>query len=178
MDGWMINHYRDLGFNILNMVKGGALGGCVVIWTYDTIKEEALKFKTRGDFQKFSGRAYAVARNNGWLDDFCSHMLKIRFEKGYWNLDKVREEALKFNSKVEFKDKSVNAYYSATRNGWLDDVCSHMVAGKKPNGYWTIDKVREEALKFSSRSEFKKKSSSAYSYALKNGWLDDVCLGY
>ncbi len=69
-------------------------------------------------------------------------------------------------------------YTAAKRNGWLDDVCLHMTPGKRPNGYWTIDKVREEAKKFNSRSEFKRKSGSAYSYALKNGWLDDVCSDY
>ena len=45
-----------------------------------------------------------------------------------------------------------------------------------PSGYWTIDKVKEEALKFNKRSDFKNLSSSAYSTALRNGWLDDVCL--
>lgn len=172
----MIDKYKNLGFNILNMAKGGALGGCVIIWTYDTIKEEALKYTTRGDFQKFSGRAYSVARTNGWLNTLCSHMKKLRIEKGYWTIDKVREEALKFNKRSDFKEKSINAFSAGKRNGWLDDVCSHMILGKMPSGYWTIDKVKEEALKFNKRSDFKNLSSSAYSTALRNGWLDDVCL--
>lgn len=46
---------------------------------------------------------------------------------------------------------------------------------RKVRGYWTIDKVREEALKFNKRSDFQKCSLSAYSIAHKNGWLDDVC---
>jgi predicted GIY-YIG superfamily endonuclease/isopentenyldiphosphate isomerase len=173
MECKMISHYMNLGFNILNRVKGGGLGGCIIIWTFDKVKEEALKFKTRGDFQKKSRSAYSVARNNNWLDTMCSHMTKIRNDKGYWTIDKVREDALKFGTKSNFKIGSMNAYSAAKRNGWLDDVCSHMT-GKMPNGYWTIDKVREEALKFKTRSEFKRESSSAYSYALKNGWLDDV----
>ena len=96
--------------------------------------------------------------------------------RGYWTIDKVREEALKFNKRSDFKEKSINAFSAGKRNGWLDDVCCNMILGKMPSGYWTIDKVKEEALKFNKRSDFKNLSSSAYSTALRNGWLDDVCL--
>jgi len=33
---------------------------------------------------------------------------------------------------------------------------------KKVKGYWTFDKVKEEALKYSNRNEFNKLSKSAY----------------
>ena len=47
---------------------------------------------------------------------------------------------------------------------------------RKVRGYWSIDKLKEEALKYKTRGEFQKFSLSAYSIAHKNGWLDDVCL--
>ena len=46
---------------------------------------------------------------------------------------------------------------------------------RKVRGYWTIDKVREEALKYTIRSSFKNNSASAYQTALKSDWLNDVC---
>ena len=77
--------------------------------------------------------------------------------------------------KGDFERGVKSAYQIAYKNGWLDDVCSHMVSSRKPNGYWTIDRIKEEALKYKSRNDFKKGSPSAYSKALANNLLDDVC---
>ena len=38
---------------------------------------------------------------------------------------------------------------------------------------WNHDTCLEEARKYKSRGEFKKKCVSAYAAALRNGWLDD-----
>lgn len=143
-------------------------------WTYDKVRDEALKYATRIDFQKSSTSAYSKAKNNGWLDDVCFHMNDIRKKGGYWTIDKIKEEALKYTTRNDFRKESGSAYTKAQVNGWLDDVCSHMTSISKPNGYWTIDKVREEALKFNNRNDFNK-GSSAYQAASKFGWLDDVC---
>lgn len=37
----------------------------------------------------------------------------------------IREEALKYNTRTEFKNNS-GGYKAAKRRGILDDVCSHM----------------------------------------------------
>ena len=170
----LISYYKNIGFNILNKVKGGGLGSSNIIWTLDKVKGEALKFNTRNDFKKNSPSPYQIAYRNGWLDEVCSHMRSDRKPKGYWTLDKVKEEALKFNSRKEFERES-SAYQIAYRNGWLDEVCSHMRVDRKPKGYWTLNKVKEEALKFNSRNDFKKNSSSAYYLALSNKCMDDIC---
>ena len=46
---------------------------------------------------------------------------------------------------------------------------------RKPIGYWTKERCKEETLKYNTRSEFQKGSESAYQAARKNGWLDDIC---
>lgn len=45
---------------------------------------------------------------------------------------------------------------------------------RKPKGYWTKERCQEEALKYESRSEFKKYSGSAYNIVKKNKWLDEL----
>jgi hypothetical protein len=50
-----------------------------------------------------------------------------------------------------------------------------LIADKKPNGYWTFERVQEEAKKYKTRKQFMQKSSSAYGKAHKMGWLDKVC---
>lgn len=44
-----------------------------------------------------------------------------------WTKDKSHHEALKFSTRKEFEVLSKKAYRAAYRNGWLDEVCSHMM---------------------------------------------------
>lgn len=41
---------------------------------------------------------------------------------------------------------------------------------RKPNGYWTFEKCKEEALKYNSRWEFGKNTPGAYNACIKNKW--------
>ena len=88
-----------------------------------------------------------------------------------WSYEKCQEEALKYDSKIDFIKNSRGAYLYALKNKILNNICSHMV---DPRIIWTKDKCREEALKYKSRKEFEK-NSPAYQAAKRNGWLDDVC---
>ena len=47
---------------------------------------------------------------------------------------------------------------------------------KKPNGYWTSDRVQEEANKYQKRGDFAKGSPSAYNAVWKMKILDQVCV--
>ena len=92
-----------------------------------------------------------------------------------WTKEECVKEALKYTTRIEFKRKSSVAYSIACRNGWYKEICSHMIETRKPNNYWNYDHCKEEALKYTTRIEFKKKSSGAYKSAFKHGWLDDIC---
>ncbi len=50
-----------------------------------------------------------------------------------------------------------------------------MSGERHPNGYWTFDRLHEEALKYNDRGSFQKGSSSAYVIARRNGVLDAIC---
>lgn len=45
---------------------------------------------------------------------------------------------------------------------------------KKPNGYWTLERCKEEAKKYGTKSEWKSNSFS-YQIALNNKWIDECC---
>ena len=98
-----------------------------------------------------------------------------RKPKGYWTYDKCKEEALKYTSRSAFQDNSRGAYRTALKNGWMEYLCSHMVSPQKPSGYWDYNRCKEEALKYTSRSQFYRSGISAYKSALKNLWLDSIC---
>jgi len=45
----------------------------------------------------------------------------------------------------------------------------------KPIGYWTKERCHKEALKYNTRGEFSKKSSSAYARARNMKWMEEIC---
>jgi very-short-patch-repair endonuclease len=101
-------------------------------WTDEMLASEALKYTTRYGFQKGSPAAYVAARDRGILDNICTHMPRWVDRSGInnpvfiWTLEKLQAEALKYNSRSEFKEKSYGAYQAANSRNLLDQICSHM----------------------------------------------------
>lgn len=44
---------------------------------------------------------------------------------------------------------------------------------RKPNGYWTYEKCKNEYLKYRNVSSFKINNKSAYNKAVREGWLKE-----
>lgn len=89
-------------------------------WTYETCKNEARKYKTKGEFQKCSSGAYKYANEKGIIKDF-DWFEELKKPKGYWNRARCEEEARKYKSKGEFLKGCSAAHHAAVVNGWLDD---------------------------------------------------------
>lgn len=147
-------------------------------WSIDNLKLEALKYKTRGSFQKNNGSAYGIARDRGVLDQICIHMISRSEIRGEFHGSSIRSDlelqniALRFANKLEFMEKESGAYQSAYKRGILDNICTHMLEGITTP--WGIEDIQEEALKYNTRTEFQK-NSSAYQAASKRKILDNVC---
>jgi hypothetical protein len=92
-------------------------------WTYELLKEEALKYNTRNEFVKGNGSAYGKALKMCILDEICEHM---SFKYVKWTYELLREEALKYNTRSEFKNSNNAAYQAANSRGILDEICEHM----------------------------------------------------
>jgi hypothetical protein len=96
------------------------------IWYKGNCKEEALKYKTRNDFQNYSRGAYKAVVANQWLDEICQHMILLRMPNNFWTKELVIKEVLKYNTRQEFRKSSHSAYHAASINDWLNEVCQHM----------------------------------------------------
>ncbi len=97
----------------------------------------------------------------------------MRYPKNYWSIPKIKEEALQYDTKKEFTQKSKGAYMAGWRLGIIDEVCSHMssiITHKHPKA-----KLFKEAQKYKSRLEFNKGSLWAYKASIKYDILDEVC---
>jgi predicted GIY-YIG superfamily endonuclease len=145
-------------------------------WTKERCHQEALKYNNRADFQKKSNSAYGASRKKGWLEFVCSHMTRQLQPNGYWTYERCKKEALKYNTRKEFMASKNGAQSAAFRNGWLDDICSHMTYLHFPNNWWN-DKARckEEAIKYKTIKEFRENSGEAYKSIIRNGWWDELC---
>ena len=145
-------------------------------WTEDRLRQEALQYETRGAFAKANKTAYQTARKAGLLDSICSHMVS---KYTTWTEQMLREEALKYEVQHDFKVGNGAAYQAAYKLGILKDICGHMTSGFKRAGerqrVWTKEKCAAEAVKYETRTDFKRGHGAAYKAAVLWGWLDDIC---
>jgi len=132
MEEYYVNKYKDDGWNILNKMKTGGIGGGNKIWTYEKCKEELLKYKNKKQLRINNPSVYTIIKNNKWVDILCSHMITIRKPNGYWTYEKCKEEALKYDNRKDFKENSSSAYNTSLKNNWLNDICKHMIQKRKP----------------------------------------------
>jgi predicted GIY-YIG superfamily endonuclease len=96
-------------------------------WTKENCYNEALKYNNRTDLQNNASGCYAAALKNGWLDEICSHMILIHHKNNYWSKEKCSEEASKYVHRIDFIKNSNKAYRAASKKGWLEDICKHMI---------------------------------------------------
>lgn len=145
-----VDQFEIDGFHILNERKAiGNVGYSRRKWTRELCHEEALKYKTRWDFQKFSMNEYSAAKNHSWLDDICSHMESPKKSPDYWTKEKCIEEAKKYNSRNEFRINATYPYKIMSINGWIEELCAHIPTivykkWEKPNADREIWKRSQE----------------------------------
>ena len=142
----------------------------------DNLFKESHKYNTLKEFSYGSRRAYNTARKNGWLDEMTWLKRAERKPSGYYSIkENVILESRKFNSRVDFCEKCYLGYISAKKNGWLEEMDWLSKTNKREKGYWNIkENVFAEAEKYDYKSEFMRKSPSAYASARLHNWLDEM----
>ena len=144
-------------------------------WTFERCKAEALKYSTRKEWEIQNISSYSVSRRKDWHDECCAHMTEILKPKGYWTLEMCKREATKYRTRHVWKTRHSSSYSTAFRNKWFDACCTHMVEGKRPNGYWTLEMCQAEALKYRTRQEWATQNESSYQIAMSKKWLEPCC---
>jgi hypothetical protein len=172
----LIDDYRKNGWSILNKNKAGGLGGIQRKWiSLDICKKEALRYNSLTEWHKNSNASYMAAKNNGWFEECRKHFPILGMPKGYWTLERCEEEASKFTTIIEWANRSASSYRKALSKGWLDTCTSHMQNSRRKNGYWTLQRCKDDAKKFKHKVDWQRSSGSAYNKATKNGWIKDCC---
>lgn len=95
-------------------------------WTKEKCVEDALRYATRSEWQKYSKSAYSIAYSKGWLDECTKHMNLIKKPNNYWTLNRCIVDALKYKTRSEWSKNSNSAYTTARKNNWMEECCKHM----------------------------------------------------
>ncbi len=117
------NRYDEIVSHMPKYLDSCGENGHNLKWSNEVLREEALKFKTRGEFQKRNLKAYRAAKTRGILDEVCAHMKLVRT---YWTNEMLRKEAFQYFTRSEFALNSPSAYVLAKNRNILDEICSHM----------------------------------------------------
>lgn len=121
-----IIHYTEIGYNVLNQIKGGSLGKTRIYWTKKRCFDTALLCKSRVDFSiKYPG-AYQRCTREKWINEACIHMKTNHKPMYFWTRQRCFDIGLTFKTKKEFRENASSAYQIAYRNGWLDDICDRL----------------------------------------------------
>lgn len=95
-----------------------------------------------------------------------------KYKKSKWSYEMIRVEALKYSTRMEFRDAQPTAYAVAVAKRWLSKVCEHM---PDQSNKWTFERLFTEALKYSSFPEFIRGNRAAYIAAgRREGCLDKI----
>ena len=89
-------------------------------WTYERCFEEAKKHKTITELQNGCSRAYRLALENGWFNDY-TWFNETKKPKGYWTYENCLAESKKYKTISEFHLNCGSAYNVARQNGWFDE---------------------------------------------------------
>lgn len=91
------------------------------LWTQKTLKEEALKYSTRKEFETSNRGAYHSAWEQNLLDKVCLHM-----DTKIWTKARICEVAYKYTKLKDFRLEQESAYSAARTKGYFEDCCAHL----------------------------------------------------
>lgn len=156
-------HLNDCDSSVYKYIKETNLNPILILKTDYINVEDAIKMECiiLNEYINNNWKVLNKVKTGG----IGSHNLK-------WNKNACINEAKKYTKISDYQKKSKSSYNTALKNGWIDEVCSHMRRCKSKNGYWNDKEIcKKEALKYNSISELHKNCWSAYNYSKINGWL-------
>ena len=118
-------------------------------------------------------------KNNGWELFNVSKPGSLGGVIYKWSKKALRKEANKYKTRSEFRIKNANAYEAARSKGIIDELFkNHPNQGYNENrvikGYWTNDKLQEEANKYKTINEFRINNLGAYKAAFRKGIIVEL----
>lgn len=81
-----------------------------------------------------------------------------------WTQEACMEDALRYQTRSEWRAAEGSGYDTASRKGWLEICCTHMVSNYVS---WSDDELITEARKYKTKGAWRKKSPNGYDTAAR-----------
>jgi len=167
----LIQQKKKVGFELLNKVKGGGLGGTVIPWSKQEIISSAKKYLYKMEWKREYPAAYQASISHRYHREATKHMATPERPR-IWTKEKVITSAKKYTYRNDWKSKEERAYNAAYKNKWLKEATSHMPVFK--NFRWTKEKILEDAKKYNSVTKWNQNSRGAYQAAVNKKFLEEA----
>ena len=170
-----VEKYKKLGWNVLNKVKTGGLGGIDRIWTDEKIKETISKYTYDSELRKNEPKLIMKLHSIGKINEYLGVLIKDT--PIHWNEEKVKTAISEHTHLLDF-----NNHYPGAR-GWIRvNKMEHLLDCLISKNYIRQVKIRwdnkEDILNVASNynniSKFQKENRGMYNSTKQNGWLDDI----
>ena len=89
-------------------------------WNYENCFNEALKYKSKKEFEKNNETAAKKAYRNKWMKDYL-WFKNDKKERNYWNYENCKAAAKKCKTRTEFARNYDTAYKKSLKNNWLKE---------------------------------------------------------
>lgn len=136
-------------------------------FTKKSVIEESKKYKYLQEFRTKCNGEFQYAERLGFIDEL-NLIKKFNTDR---NFESVKESAKQYNGRYEFQLGDMPSYSKAQANGWLDEVCLHMVDIKTE---YTFEMCKEIANQYSGRTEWATNHQNSYAKALRQEWVDII----
>ena len=94
--------------------------------------------------------------------------------KTIWSKDKVKETTEGYQNYQDWYAAQPKAYAWANAKKCLDDVAGHLPRTRKPNGYWTKERIKETTIGHTHYRTWYTTCHTVASLAHIRGWTDEV----
>ena len=133
-------------------------------------KDEAAKLEVES-IKKFKSEGWTLLNSKAGGGLGGSHLV--------WTKEATRAEAAKYETRGAFQVGSPSAYNAALKYHWLKEFfADHPNQGyskkKLPDGWWTLERLKEIAKNFKYRDQMAKMSPGAHDAALNLGILNEI----
>lgn len=138
-------------------------------WSHSKVAEVAKLYNTGRSFCLGASGAYNYALTHNIMDEVCAHM-----EYDYnriWNEETILLEAIKYNTRNQFKQGNQSAYAAALSLN-VEQAFSHM---EYVYNHYSKEELYAEAKKYRYRNDFKRLSYNMYQAAYRLDEYDDIC---
>jgi hypothetical protein len=157
---WRNNFLDELG-----------LEGMKTVWTDEALIDRANKYDLKSQLTKNDSSVYQILLKRGLIYDLYGPGRTV------WNAERIGLIANNFSSLTRFKKMSPIAFRKAEELG-LTGLLNRIFGTPKPRGrtkrIWTEEELREEALKYDNKTDFRRFSPTAVTAAEEMGIYQEI----